>query len=251
MENNELIEGRNPVWEALKSGRPIEKILLAKTINQQDVAGITALARRSRIKLEWAPKEKLDQLSVTKRHQGVLAVAAVREYADLDTELQRVLESGELPFIVVLDEIEDPHNLGAIIRTAECMGAQFIVIPERRSAGLTAAVERASAGAVEHVPVCRVTNLVRAIDTLKQAGIWIMGADMNGKPAYETDFAQPLALVIGSEGEGMRRLVREACDGIVSLPMSGKTGSLNASVAAGALMYEVVRQRMSICSVSS
>lgn len=244
MENNEQIEGRNPVWEALKSGRPIERILISKTIHQQDVAGITALARRSRIKLEWAPKEKLDHLSVTGRHQGIIAVAAAREYADFDTELSRVLESSETPFLVLLDEIADPHNLGAIIRTAECTGAQFIVIPEHRSAGLTGTVERASAGAVEHLPVCRVTNLVRAIETLKQNGIWVIGADMDGSLAYEADLRRPLALVIGAEGQGIRRLVKESCDLTVRLPMKGKIGSLNASVAAGALMYEVVRQRL-------
>ncbi|MDD4796835.1 MAG: 23S rRNA (guanosine(2251)-2'-O)-methyltransferase RlmB [Eubacteriales bacterium] len=244
MEQSELIEGRNPVWEALKSERPIEKILLSKTINQQDVARITALARRSRIKLEWAPREKLDQLSMTGRHQGVIAVAAARAYADFDTELARVLQSGDTPFLLLLDEISDPHNLGAIIRTAECVGAQFVVIPEHRSAGLTGAVERASAGAVEHLPVCRVTNLVRAIDTLKQSGIWVVGADMDGSLAYEADLKRPLALVIGSEGQGIRRLVKEACDFIVRLPMQGKIGSLNASVAAGALLYEAVRQRL-------
>lgn len=240
----EQIEGKNPVWEALKAQRPIDKIMLAKSINQQDVSRITALARRMKIKLEWAEREKLDKLSQTGRHQGVIAIAAARDYASFDDELEKVLAAGHAPaFIVVLDEISDPHNLGAIIRSAECTGADFILIPDRRSAGLTAVVARASAGAIEHMPVCRVPNLTRALERMKEAGIWIIGADTEGSLVYDVNLTIATALVIGAEGSGIRRLVKETCDQLARLPMKGNIDSLNASVAAGTLMYEVVRQR--------
>ena len=247
MEQNDqafnMIEGKNPVWEALKAERSIEKLLIAKTVQQESVRGITGLARSRGIKIEFAPKEKLDSLSATGRHQGVIAVCAAHAYAELDDVLDAVKQEGRTPFLILLDEVQDPHNLGAIIRTAECAGAQAVVVTQHNSAGLTPAVGRASAGAIEHVPVCKVQNLVRAIESLKERGIWVVGADMEGKLAYELDLKGPIALVIGGEGGGVRRLALEKCDFVAKLPMLGKINSLNASVAAGILMYEVVRQR--------
>lgn len=244
-EQGNLLEGRNPVWEALKAERPIDRILLAKTVSQDSVRGITGLARARGIKVEFVPRERLDALSVTGRHQGVIAMSAERAYADLDDVLAAVEEAGKAPFLVLLDEVQDPHNLGAVIRTAECAGAQAVVIPQHNSAGLTPAAGRASAGAVEYVPVCRVPNLAAAIDKLKQRGIWVVGADMEGTPAYSIDLTGPVALVVGGEDKGVRRLVLEKCDHVASLPLYGRLNSLNASVAAGVLMYEVVRQRLS------
>lgn len=238
-----LLEGKNAVWEALKAEKPIEKILLSKTIQQESVRGITGLARARKIKIEFAPKERLDALSSTGHHQGVIALAAAQEYALLEDVLAGIAASGRVPFVVLLDEVQDPHNLGAIVRTAECSGAQAIIIPQHNSAGLTPAAARASAGAVAHVPVCRVVNLGAAIERLKELGYWIVGADMGGKLAYELDFTGPIALVIGGEDRGIRRLIQEKCDFIARLPMLGELNSLNASVAAGVLMYEVVRQR--------
>ena len=240
---NNLLEGKNAVWEALKAERPIERILLSKTIEQQSVRAITGAARARKIKLEWVPKERLDALSATGRHQGILAYAAAHAYADLETVLDTLDASPYPPLIVLLDEIQDPHNLGAIIRSAECAGAQAVIIPQHNSAGLTPAAGRASAGAIEHIPVCRVPNLAAAIDRLKERGMWVVGADMEGKPVYEVDLKGPIAVVIGSEEHGIRRLVREKCDHIASLPLLGKVASLNASVAAGVLLYEAVRQR--------
>lgn len=242
-EQNNLIEGKNPVWEALKAERPIEKLLIAKTISQESVRGITGLARSRKIKIEFVPKERLDALSATGRHQGVLAVCAAHGYAELDDVLESLREKGETPFLVLLDEVQDPHNLGAVIRTAECAGAQAVVVTQHNSVGLTPAVGRASAGAIEHVPVCKVANLAQTIDKLKERGIWVVGADMEGKLAYEVDMKGPIALVVGGEGGGVRRLVLEKCDFVAKLPMLGKINSLNASVAAGVLMYEAVRQR--------
>lgn len=243
---SELIEGKNTVWEALKAERPIDKIMLAKTIAQESVRGITGLARSRNIKVEFVPKERLDAMSATGRHQGVIAVCAARGYAELDQVLDDVQKAGKTPFIVLLDEVQDPHNLGAVIRTAECAGAQAVVITQHNSAGLTPAAGRASAGAVEYVPVCRAQNLAQTIEKLKERGIWVVGADMGGKPAYEIDMTGPIALVVGGEDRGVRRLVLEKCDHVAGLPMLGKLNSLNASVAAGVLMYEVVRQRMGI-----
>lgn len=238
-----LLEGKNAVWEALKAERPIERILLSKTIDQQSVRAITGAARARKIKMEWVPKERLDALSATGRHQGILAYAAAHSYADLETVLDTLDASPYPPLLVLLDEIQDPHNLGAIIRSAECAGAQAVIIPQHNSAGLTPAAGRASAGAIEHIPVCRVPNLAAAIDRLKERGLWVVGADMEGKPVYEVDLKGPIAVVIGSEEHGIRRLVREKCDHIASLPLLGKVASLNASVAAGVLLYEAVRQR--------
>ena len=241
--SEEYLEGKNPVWEALKAERPIEKLFVAKTIQQESVRGILGAARVRKVKIEFVPKERLDQLSTTGRHQGLIAVCAAHGYADLDTVLDAVQAEGRVPFIVLLDEVQDPHNLGAIIRTAECSGAQAVVITQHNSAGLTPAAGRASAGAVEHVPVCRVVNLVAAIERLKERGVWIIGADMDGSLAYEIDMTGPIAIVVGGEDRGVRRLVLEKCDHVTRLPMLGKLNSLNASVAAGVLMYEAVRQR--------
>lgn len=238
-----MLEGRNPVWEALKAERPIERIILSKTVNQESVRGITGLARSRNIKIEFAPNEKLDVMSSTGRHQGVIAVCAARAYAELDDVLDGVKQQGKTPFIVLLDEVQDPHNLGAVIRTAECAGAQAVVVTQHNSVGLTPAVARASAGAVEHVPVCKVQNLAQTIEKLKERGVWVVGADAEAKPAWEMDLTGPVALVVGGEGGGVRRLVLEKCDFLAGLPMFGKINSLNASVAAGILMYEVVRQR--------
>lgn len=238
-----LLEGKNPVWEALKAGRPIEKILIAKSVSPESVRGITGIARGRRVKVEYLPKERLDTLSPSGRHQGVIAYCAAHSYADLGDVLDGIAQVGKTPFIVLLDEVQDPHNLGAVIRTAECAGAQAVVITERNSAGLTPAVARASMGAVEHVPVCRAQNLARTIEELKERGIWAVGADMSGKPAWQADLTGPVALVVGGEDGGVRRLVLEKCDLVVGLPMAGKVNSLNVSVAAGVMMYEVVRQR--------
>lgn len=243
IEEKNLLEGKNPVWEALKAEKPIEKIILSKTINQESVRGITGLAHTRNIKIEWAPKEKLDALSGTGRHQGVIAICGAHEYADLDEVLDAVRDKGLVPFIVLLDEIQDPHNLGAVIRTAECSGAQAVVITQHNSVGLTSAVGRASAGAIEHVPVCKALNMAATIEKLKERGLWIIGSDTEGTLAYDIDLKGPIALVIGSEDKGIRRLVLEKCDYVARLPMLGRLSSLNASVAAGVLMYETVRQR--------
>ena len=239
-----LIEGRNPVWEAIKAQRPMEKLYVAKTIDQQSVARILAAARRMKIKIEWVPKERLDAFTTTGKHQGLIAVASVHEYADLDEELTRIQASGEDPFIVLLDEIMDPYNLGAIIRSAGCAGAHLVVITQRHSVGLTGAVERASAGAIEHVPVCRVVNMAQCVENLADRGIRCVAAVPGGKSLWQSDLDGPLALVIGNEGNGIRHLVQQRCQDVVGLPMKGKLDSLNASVAAGILMYEVFRQRL-------
>jgi len=241
--DNTLLEGKNPVWEALKANRPIEKILILKTIQQESVRGITGLAHSKKIKVEFVPKERLDALSSTLRHQGVIAVCAARRYEELDNVLDTIKQQGKTPFVILLDEVQDPHNLGAVIRTAECAGAQAVVVTQHNSAGLTPATGRASAGAIEHVPVCKAQNLEQTIEKLKEQGIWVVGADPQGKPAWELDLTGPVALVVGGEDGGVRRLVLEKCDFLAGLPMYGKINSLNVSVAAGILMYEVVRQR--------
>jgi 23S rRNA (guanosine2251-2'-O)-methyltransferase len=233
-----MLEGRNPVWEALKAGRPVEKLILSKTINQESVRGITGIARGRNIKIEFAPNEKLDAMSSTGKHQGVIAICALKQYDDLDDVLNNIQQQGKTPFIILLDEVQDPHNLGAVVRTAECAGAQAVVVTQHNSA-----VARASAGAVEHVPVCKAQNLAQTLEKLKERGIWTVGADATGKPVWEIDLKGPIALVVGGEDGGVRRLVLEKCDFVAGLPMFGQINSLNASVAAGILMYEVVRQR--------
>ncbi len=236
---SDIIVGRNPVSEAIRSGREIDRIVVTKGEKNGAVVGILAKAKKLNIPIKEADVRKLDYLSGHANHQGIIAYTAVKEYSSLDDIFNLAEERNEKPFIVVLDEIEDPHNLGAIIRTAECTGAHGVIIPKRRSAGLSFAVSKASAGAVEYVPVARVTNISSTIEQLKKRGVWVYGADMNGTDYTECDFSGAAALVIGNEGKGISRLVREKCDEIVSLPMKGKIKSLNASVAAGVLMYAV------------
>ena len=243
---NELIEGRNAVIEALRAGRAIDKIYLARGDVDKTLGHIASRAREKGLAVVECDRRKLDHMSRTKAHQGVIALCAVRETVSLQDILAIAEERGEPPFIVVCDEISDPHNLGAIIRSAECAGAHGVVIPKRRSAGLTAIVDKASAGAAEHMAVARVSNLPAALQELKKHGLWVYGTAADGtSPLWETDFSGPVALVIGSEGDGMGRLVREQCDFVVSLPMKGRVGSLNASTAAAITMYEVLRRRLS------
>ena len=241
---NELIEGRNAVTEALRAGRPIDKIYLSGGDGDRAIGFISTVARDKGISVVECDRRKLDAMSETHAHQGVIAVCAVRDYVSLEDILNHAKELGEDPFLVVCDEITDSHNLGAIIRSAECAGAHGVIIPKRRSAGLTAVVNKASAGAAEHLPVARVPNLRTALEELKEKGIWIYGTAADGAcPLWETELTGPIALVIGSEGSGMGRLVRESCDFVLSLPMKGKISSLNASVAGAIVMYEIMRQR--------
>lgn len=245
--NNEpkpdVIAGRNPVSEAIRSGRPIDKILVARGEKTGAVVGILAKAREKQIPVKEADRVKLDFLSGSAPHQGIIALAAAKEYSTVEDILAYAAEKGEPPFLVILDELEDPHNLGAIIRTAECAGAHGVIIPKRRSVGLSYTVGKASAGAVEYMRVARVTNIATLLDDLKKQGVWIYGADMNGTDYTQCDMSGACALVIGNEGKGMARLVREKCDVIVSLPMKGHINSLNASVAAGILMYHALKSR--------
>ena len=241
---NEYIEGRNAVIEALRAGRAIDKIYIAKGEVDQTLGHIASKARAQGVVVVETDRRKLDAMSRTHAHQGVVALCAVREYCTVEDLLQRAQEKGEPPFLVMCDEISDPHNLGAIIRTAECVGAHGVIIPKRRSAGLTAVVDKASAGAAEHLPIARVANLSAAIETLKRAGVWVYGAAAEGaSPLWKTDLTGSICIVIGSEGDGISRLVREHCDVLVSIPMKGEISSLNASAAAAVLMYEALRQR--------
>lgn len=241
--DQEFIIGKNPVVEALKSDRDINKIYIAEGSQKGQMQQIIALAKERRILVHFVPKKKLDGM-VDGSHQGVAASVAAYKYAELDDLFSAAEKKGEEPFFIILDELEDPHNLGSIMRTADAVGAHGIIIPKRRSVGLTATVAKASAGAIEYVPVVRVTNLARTIDDLKERGVWIAGTDAKGKEDFRSiDGNMPLALVIGSEGKGMGRLVRDKCDFLFRLPMKGKITSLNASVAAALLMYEVFRKR--------
>ena len=241
---NDLIEGRNAVIEALRAGRAIDKIYLAKGDVDKTLGHIASKARAAGVVVVECDRRKLDFMSATKAHQGVIALCAVREYCSVEDILALAEERGEKPFVIVCDEISDPHNLGAIIRSAECAGAHGVIIPKRRSAGLTAIVDKASAGAAEHMLIARVPNLSAALDTLKSRGLWVYGTAADGSSGlWNTDFTGSMALVIGSEGDGMGRLVRESCDFTVSLPMKGRLSSLNASAAASIVMYEVLRQR--------
>ncbi len=240
-----IIEGRNAVTEALRSGAAIDKLYLARGETDRTLARIAAEARKAGIVVVDADRRKLDAMSVTHSHQGVIAVAAVREYSTVEDILQNAESKGENPLLVVCDEISDPHNLGAIIRTAECAGAHGVIIPKRRSAGLTAVVAKTSAGAVSYLPVARVPNIPSLLKDLQKRGIWVFGAAAEGTtPLYGADLKGPAAIVIGSEGDGMSRLVREGCDFLVSIPMRGRISSLNASAAAAILLYEALRQRL-------
>ena len=239
-----LIEGRNAVTEALRAGTPIDKIFIVRGETDKTLGHIASTARAAGVVVVEADRRKLDYMSATKAHQGVIALAAVREYASVEDILSAARERGEAPLLVVCDEISDPHNLGAIIRTAECAGAHGVIIPKRRSVGLTAVVGKASAGALEYLPVARVSNLVSTIRDLQKAGVWVFGTAADGDTGlYTADLKGPAAIVIGNEGEGMSRLVSEACDFKVSIPMHGRISSLNASNAAAILLYEAVRQR--------
>lgn len=240
----EYLAGKHPVLEALKAGRSINKIFVSNQAQRTHVQPILEEAKARGIVVQQVDKSKLDRLAPSVPHQGVVAQAAAVGYADVDELLARAAERGEPPLIVVLDEIEDPHNLGSILRTADCTGVHGVIVPKRRSAGLTAVVAKTSAGAVEYVPVARVANLVQTMEKLKEAGLWIAGADVGAEEGfYETNLTGPLAVVIGNEGQGLSRLVKERCDFILSLPMAGRINSLNASVAAGVILYEIVRQR--------
>ena len=242
--SEEIIAGRNAVAEALRSGRPADTLFVAREGGAGGSLGaVIALAKSQGVVVKDAKREKLEQLSGTSHHQGVVLTAAAQAYAGLEDLLEAAKARNEEPFLVLCDEIEDPHNLGAILRTAEAAGAHGVVVPRRRSAPLSQTVARASAGAVAHIPVARVVNLCAAMETLKAQGVWIYGADMAGEPYDARPITGAVALVIGSEGRGLGRLVKERCDALLSLPMRGKVGSLNASVAAGILLYEMMKYR--------
>lgn len=241
---NDIIEGRNAVIEALRVGRSIDKIFIAKGETDKTLGHIASKAREAGIVVVDADRRKLDNMSVTHSHQGVIALVGVNEYCSLEDILAVAEKKGEAPFVIVCDEVSDPRNLGAIIRSAECAGAHGVIIPKRRSAGLTAIVGKASAGAAEHMAIARVPNIPAVLKELKDKGLWVYGAAAGGSNGlWETDFTSAMALVIGSEGDGIGRLVRENCDFIVNIPMVGKINSLNASAAASVIMYEVLRQR--------
>lgn len=239
------IEGRNAVMEAFRAGKTIDKIFVLDGCQDGPVKSITREARKQDTIINYVTKERLDQLSETGKHQGVIAYAAAYTYAEVEDILKAAEEKGEPPFIFILDGIEDPHNLGAIIRTANQAGAHGVIIPKRRAVGLTSTVAKTSAGAINFTPVAKVTNLVATIEELKEKGLWFVCADMSGELMYSMNLKGPIGLVIGSEGDGVGRLVKEKCDMVAAIPMKGDIDSLNASVAAGVLAYEIVRQRMS------
>ena len=244
-ENEGQLEGRNAITEALKSGRTIDKVFIAAGDIDKALQHLAAQAKEAGAVVVPVDRRKLDMMSTTRSHQGIIALAAAREYYSLDDLLAVAAEKGEAPLLVICDELSDPHNLGAILRTAECAGAHGVIIPKRRSVGLTATVSKASAGAVEYVKVARVTNINAAISELKEKGVWIFGTAAEGSvPMYQADLTVPAAIVIGSEGDGMSRLVRQNCDVTVHIPMKGQINSLNASNAASILLYEAVRQRI-------
>ena len=241
---SEQIEGRNAVLEAFRSGKCVDKLFILDGCQDGPVRTIAREARKTDTIINYVSKERLDQLSETHAHQGVIAQVAAYDYSTVDEILARAEEKGEAPFLIILDNVEDPHNLGAIIRTANLAGAHGVMIPKRRAVGLTSTVAKTSAGAINYTPVAKVTNIVRTIEELKEKGIWFVCADMGGETMYDLDLTGPMGLVIGNEGEGVSRLVREACDFTASIPMKGDIDSLNASVAAGVLAYEIVRQRL-------
>jgi 23S rRNA (guanosine2251-2'-O)-methyltransferase len=243
----ELIYGKNPVLEALRSGRELNRIWVAEGSKPQAIQTIYDEAKNRGVIISKVPKSKIEQAADTKNHQGVLAFVAAYEYQELDDVLQQLKKREKTPLLMILDGIEDPHNLGSILRTADASGVDAIIIPKRRAVGLTQVVAKSSAGAIEYVPVCRVTNLSQTIEELKENGFWIIGTDASAKLDYrQGDYTSATALVMGSEGKGISRLVRENCDTLVGLPMMGKVTSLNASVAASLLMYEVLRQRFPV-----
>ena len=240
------IEGRNAVIEAFRSGKPIDKVFILDGCQDGPMVTIRREAKKRDVMIKYVTKERLDQMSETGKHQGVIAYAAAYEYAEVSDILEKAKEKGEDPFIFILDNIEDPHNLGAIIRTANLAGAHGVIIPKNRAVGLTATVAKASAGALNYTPVAKVTNLSQTIEELKKEGLWFVCADMDGEIMYRQNLTGPIGLVIGNEGEGVGRLVKSKCDLVARIPMQGDIDSLNASVAAGVLAYEVVRQRMQV-----
>lgn len=242
--NSQQIEGRHAVAEALRAGRPVDKLYVLDGCKDGPVSSIVKAAKKGDALVQFVSRERLDQISETKKHQGVIARMAAYEYASVEEILAKAEEQGEPPFVFLLDGVEDPYNLGAVVRTADQVGAHGVIIPKNRAVGLTASAARASAGALNYIPVARVTNLARTVEQLKKQGIWFVCADMGGQPMYQVDMKGPLGLVVGGEGEGVSRLVREACDYTASIPMKGHVDSLNASVAAGVLAYEAFRQRM-------
>jgi 23S rRNA (guanosine2251-2'-O)-methyltransferase len=239
------IIGRNPVLEAIRSGRSIDKILIKKGKYEGSIVPIIKKAKEAKILIQEVDRAKLDAIAEGENHQGVIAYVSAYDYVSVQDILSGAADKGEAPFVIICDKITDPHNLGAILRTANCVGAHGVIIPKRNSVGLNSVVAKTSAGAIEYTPVAKVTNIANTIDDLKKAGMWIAGADMDGDNMYNVDLTGSLGLVIGSEGEGISRLVREKCDFIASIPMNGQINSLNASVAAGVLMYEALRQRCS------
>ena len=239
-----IIEGRNPVIEAIKNDRHIEKLLISNSSKEGSIKKIIAMAKEKKIVIQYVDRHKLDEMSTSHAHQGVIATISDYIYKDIEDVVREVKEKGEDPFIFILDEIEDPHNLGAIIRTANLAGAHGVIIPKRRAVGLTATVAKTSAGAINYTPVAKVTNISQTIEELKKQGLWFVCADMGGETMYNLNLKGPIGLVIGNEGNGVSRLVKDKCDFIASIPMKGDIDSLNASVAAGVLAYEIVRQRL-------
>lgn len=239
-----VIEGRNAVIEAFRAGKTVDKLFVLEHCKEGSMNTVLREAKKHDTIINYVKKERLDQMSETGKHQGVIAYIAAFEYATVDDILKKAEDKGEPPFVVILDDIEDPHNLGAIIRTANLAGAHGVIIPKHRAAGLTATAVKASAGAVSYTPVAKVTNISKTIEELKDKGLWFVCADMGGTTMYDLDLKGPIGLVVGNEGKGVSRLVKEKCDFIASIPMSGDIDSLNASVATGVLAYEIVRQRM-------
>lgn len=250
MQNNKeneqqlIIMGKNPVIEALSSERSINKIYIAEGMQKGSAQKIVGLAKEKKVIVQYVPKSKVDQMAGSTNHQGVVASISAYDYYEIHDLIQKIEQKESMPFLLILDELEDPHNLGSIMRTADVTGVDGIIIPKRRSVGLTSTVAKTSAGAIEYVPVARVTNLAQTIDLLKEKGYWIVGTDASGKQFYhQVDYQIPIAIVIGSEGKGMGKLIKDKCDFVVKLPMKGHVNSLNASVAASLLMYEVYRHR--------
>ena len=239
-----MIEGRNAVQEAIRSGKPIDKLYVLDGCTDGPIRSIVRVARKKDVLIQFVKKERLDQISQTGKHQGVVAYTAAYEYSDIEDMFRLAEQKGEDPFLILLDEIEDPHNLGAIIRTANLAGAHGVIIPKRRAVGLTATVAKTSCGALNYTPVAKVTNLSKTIEELKERGLWFVCADMDGERMYDLNLTGPIGLVIGNEGSGVIKLVKQHCDFVASIPMKGDIDSLNASVAAGVLAYEIVRQRL-------
>lgn len=245
MENSELIiEGRNAIIEAFRAGRSVDKLFIQEHTKEGSMNTLIREAKKTKTLIKYVPKERLDQISETGHHQGAVAFVAAYNYAEIDDLFAKAEEKGESPFFIILDEIEDPHNLGAIIRTANLAGAHGVIVPKNRACGLTATVVKASVGAINYTPIVKVTNIAQTIESLKERGMWFVCADMDGETMYDIDLTGSIGLVIGNEGKGVSRLVKEKCDFVARIPMSGDIDSLNASVATGVLAYEIVRQRL-------